>query len=189
MFAAALDRADVVQLLVSRGANLALTAKVIDRGNGPAAPGDRRCRRRRADGGRAQVNAAAGGRGARAAAEVPGVTRPVQLQRADRKDRRAHGAALRGAAGQRRFGEGAGRRGRRRQSGEPGRQGVADADRVDQRAVRHRQLPARQGRRSESRQRRRCDAALCRAQRAVGTEVVLPAAARAAAAEDCRISS
>jgi uncharacterized protein len=75
MFAAALDRADVVRLLVERGANLTLTAKVIDRGTGPLAPGDIALQEASRSGGRAQNNAAAGGRGP-AGPEVPGVTRP-----------------------------------------------------------------------------------------------------------------
>ena len=75
MFAAAADRAEVVRLLIERGADLKLTAKVIDRGNGPLAPGDLALQEASRAGGRAQNNAAAGGRGA-SGPEVPGVTRP-----------------------------------------------------------------------------------------------------------------
>ncbi len=75
MFAAALDRADVVKLLASRGATVALTAKVIDRGNGPQAPGDLALQEASRGGGRAQNNAAAAG-GGRPANDAPGVTRP-----------------------------------------------------------------------------------------------------------------
>jgi ankyrin repeat protein len=76
MFAAAYDRVGVVRLLVSRGANLGLTAKVIDRGAGPPAPGDVALQEASRGGGRAQNNAAAGGAQARPGNEVPGVTRP-----------------------------------------------------------------------------------------------------------------
>jgi uncharacterized protein len=75
MFAAALDRTDVVRLLIERGADVKLTAKVIDRGNGPLAPGDLALQEASRNGGRAQNNAAGGGRGA-SGPEVPGVTRP-----------------------------------------------------------------------------------------------------------------
>ncbi len=78
MFAAALDRTEVVQLLVSRGANIALTAKVIDRGAGPMAPGDialQEASRGRTPNAPAAA-AAPAGRGAAAANDVPGVTRP-----------------------------------------------------------------------------------------------------------------
>jgi ankyrin repeat protein len=74
MFAAALDRIDVVRLLIARGANVRFTAKTIDRGTGPLAPGDQALQEASRNGGRAQNNAAAA-RGP-AAVEVPGVTRP-----------------------------------------------------------------------------------------------------------------
>jgi ankyrin repeat protein len=74
MFAAAYDRTDVVRLLVARGANPGLTAKVIDRGTGPRAPGEVALQEASRGGGRAQNNAAAAG--ARPANDVPGVTRP-----------------------------------------------------------------------------------------------------------------
>jgi len=75
MFAAAYDRADVVKLLTSRRASLGLTAKVIDRGTGPPAPGDIALQEASRGGGRAQNNAAAR-TAARPANDVPGVTRP-----------------------------------------------------------------------------------------------------------------
>lgn len=81
MFAAALDRADVVRLLISRDAQFELTARVIDRGTGPPAPGEVALQEASRGGGRAQNNAQAGRggaapAGARPANDVPGVTRP-----------------------------------------------------------------------------------------------------------------
>jgi ankyrin repeat protein len=75
MFAAAFDRVDVVGLLASRGANLAATARVIDRGSGPPAPGDVALQQA-SRGARAQNNNAPAGAAQRPANDVPGVTRP-----------------------------------------------------------------------------------------------------------------
>ena len=64
----------------------------------------------------------------------------------------------------------------------PGDQGVAAAGGADQRPLRSRGVPAREGRQSEPAERCRRLAALCRAERAVGADRRLSAAARVPAA-------
>ena len=178
MFAAGLDRADVVRLLLARGADCEgrrrrsstsprLTAPPTEAGT------QQRQSRQRRPAGRRRAGTQCDG--------APASTRGVSLQRADRRAGRPDGAALRRAAGQRRR--------RRRRCVERG------AD-VNQRQ------PGRQDRRRcsiaiinghfdlamyllehgadpEPRERRRRDAALRRAQRPVGAEGRLSAAARA----------
>ena len=185
MFAAALDRTDVVQLLLARGANVSLTAKVIDRGAGPAAPGDLALQEASRGGGRAQVNAAAaGGRGAAGAADVPGVTRPFSYNELIGKVgglTALHFAARQGSVESVRALIEAGADVNQLSPADNASPMLIAAVNGQFDIVR---VPARQGRGSELRHRCRRDTALRRAQRAMGAEVVLPAAACPAAAAD-----
>ena len=105
------------------------------------------------------------------------------VQRADRQAGRDERAALRVTAGQHAIGAGAGRRRRADQRSQRRRRQPA-ADRVDQRPVRHREVPGRARRRPDDCQRRRRHAALCGPEHRVGAAHVLSAAAGPAAAED-----
>ena len=109
---------------------------------------------------------------------------PVPLQRAGRLAGRTHAAPVRGAPGVDGGGRRAARRRRRRQPVERRRQEQPAAHRAGQRPLRHRHAPARQGRRSEPRGRERRRAALRGAERAVGAQGAVSAAARLPAAED-----
>ena len=107
----------------------------------------------------------------------------IQVQRAHRQARRADRAAFRGPPGRDRRGEDADRRRRRRQPDVGRRSHQPDGDRRGERPLRPGAVSAREGRRRQPRHRRRDDAALRGAQRRVGAEVVLPAAACLPAAE------
>ena len=150
MIAAGLDRADLVALLLARGANPALASTFVDL-NALTSPGE-------ADGTRQSTRAA--GKALPARADVPGVTRPYrynELVSAQGGLTALHFAARQGSA----------RWSPRSSTGTPTSTSPAPATSPHrsswhhQRPLRHRRLPARSRRRSEPRQRRRRDAALC----------------------------
>ena len=110
----------------------------------------------------------------------PASTRQVPLQRTRRLAGRAHAAALRGAPGlDGRRCDALLERRRRRQPGERRRQDQPARHRHRQRPLRHRHASARTRAPTRTRaSRERRHAALRRAQRAVGAQGALPAAAR-----------
>ncbi len=187
MFAAAADRAEVVRLLLSRGAH----GRPDVEGRGPGGA-HRSGRRRRPSpraaerpgcanpGWRRHGRAAAPNRARRRRRRHPA----VPLQRADRHPGRLVGAALRRPAGRRRLGTGAGRGRGQRQPAESRRPDYGAAGRDAQRPLRSGQVPARARRRADAGQRRRGHAVVRRAERAVGAQGGLPAAARLPAAAD-----
>ena len=126
MIAAGLDRAEVVTLLLAKGAD---ADRVV--GSGRSAITDGAERRRSSPASRRVARRSRPRRRARRDATVP-------LQRADRRPGRTDRAALRRARRQRPSGACADRRRRQRQRRESGRRGDAACDRADQWALRYR---------------------------------------------------
>ncbi len=192
MYAAAANRAAVIELLAAKGADLKATSKVTDLssltregagfGGNPQVPG-----------GAAPGQAGGGPPGRPQAAPEPGAPRApgaaaghrsqLSIQRDDRRPRRPHAVAVCHAPGLRRVGRCAAQ-GRRRCEPDLGRRQVEPAaDGGDQRPLRHRADLDRQGCERQRGEPQRRDAALRRAERRVGAEGALSAAARAHAAE------
>ncbi len=180
-FAAASGRTEAIRVLTAAGAdpklatnevNLAAFAKeeqeqlLAQRGGGNN--GGARSRRRRA------------GRPRRCAGDAADSWRQpsVQLHGAGRLLGRPVAAAHRGAPGSHRVGQGAARSGRRRQPAQPRRPHHASRHRDHQRPLRSREDAARSGRRSERLREQRRGSALRGAERAVGGQGPLSAAAR-----------